>query len=351
MNHGYERMTRIRRKNSQCRWSSLLGLYLLVLAASALLLHPAAAADVIKIEPREAWSGYFGGQDVDVGFRIANGGGQALRVGWAARIQKQVVARRELTVTGKAGQPAEFTVRLKLPDAEPRVILPAAVVITLDGREVLERPLWIFPRDPFADQRKILSALPIALFDPEKKTTQLLEKLEITVKELRNVEALDEVAGGLILIGEGISFRDYRGLPAAMLAAAARGNRVLCLAPTGGSLELPGANPSEAGDVRSLNFRRADVIAEFDKRLDYRAWPTDGKMIASGITLIGERGPVVADVSKDGNGWPWLEVEYPSSGRFILCGFAIVEKWESGPAPRYVFQHVLERVAGKKSNP
>lgn len=354
MNYGYERktlMSRIRRSPHRCRWSRLLDLILLTCAASSLWLYPATAADVIKIEPREAWSGYFGGQEVDVGFRFTNGGAQSLRVGWAARIQKQVVARRELTVASKAGQPAEFTVRLKLPDAEPRVILPAAVAITLDGREVLERPLWIFPRDPFSDHRKTLSALPITLFDPEKRTAQLLDKLEIAVKEVRNVEALAEVAGGLILIGEGLSFRDYRGLPAVMLAAAARGNRVLCLAPVGGSLELPGASSSEAGNVRSLSFRRADVIAEFDKRLDYRAWPTDGKVVASGIRLIGERGPVVAEVTKGDAGWPWLEVAYPSGGRFILCSFAIVEKWESGPAPRYVFQHVLERAAGKSSNP
>jgi hypothetical protein len=308
-------------------------------------------ADVIRVEPRETWSGYFGGQDIDLKFRIAQNGERPLRIGWTARIQKQVVARRDLTIAGKSGEAAEFNIPLRLPDAEPRAILPALVTISIEGQEILERPLWIFPRDPFVDRKKALSALPISLFDPERKTAVLFENAGIAVHEVRQVESLDDVTGGLIVIGEGISFRDYRGLPARMLAAAARGNHVLCLAPAAGAIELTGADGTAGGAALALSLRRGDVIGEFDKRLDARAWPTDGKVIAASVTLIGERGPVSAEVIRNDQGWPWLEVEYSRGGRFILCGFAFADHWDSGPAPRYVFKHLLNRATMKNIKP
>jgi hypothetical protein len=47
------------------------------------------------------------------------------------------------------------------------------------------------------------------------------------------------------------------------------------------------------------------------------------------------------EVSEDGD-WPWVTVDYPETkGRFVFCGFNIVENWNRGPAPRYLLNRIL----------
>ena len=73
-------------------------------------------------------------------------------------------------------------------------------------------------------------------------------------------------------MGEGVSFREYRGLPDVLIHAALHGVKVVCLAPAAGSLRLSVDDEKPFAALRSLSLKRADVIAEFDKRLDYRDW-------------------------------------------------------------------------------
>ena len=63
----------------------------------------------------------------------------------------------------------------------------------------------------------------------------------------------------------------------------------------------------------------------------------------SAVRLVGERGTVNVEVT-DGQGWPWVEMEYEGGGRLIICGFAMIEQWESTPAPRFLLARMLEYV-------
>ncbi|NLB55930.1 MAG: hypothetical protein GX811_09235, partial [Lentisphaerae bacterium] len=44
---------------------------------------------------------------------------------------------------------------------------------------------------------------------------------------------------------------------------------------------------------------------------------------------------------EEGEGWGWLEMRL-GKGRVILCNFAIIEKWDKGPVPRFLLREILE---------
>jgi hypothetical protein len=286
-----------------------------------------------------------------LGFRILGARAPQLRVVWTATVEGRVVARRELTLDGNPNGATEMAIKIRLPEIQSGAILSAVVSLSIEGKAMIEKRLWIFPPDPFADHRKTLSALPIALFDPVGQTAERLKKLDIQFAGVHNLDLLAEPRDGVLVIGEGISFDDYRQLPERLALSAARGNRVLCLAGTGGAFELPFLAKSAGSTCTALRLRKADVIAEFDKRLDFRAWPVDGRVQASGINFVGEHGRIVGSLTAGDAGWPWMEADLEHNGRIILCGFAIIDKWESSPAPRYLLRHVLDRIAKEPQTP
>ena len=144
-------------------------------------------------------------------------------------------------------------------------------------------------------------------------------------------------------MGEGVSFNDFRGLPGILFKAAQRGVPVLCLAPSAGSLSLPGTSESEMPAPRSMTFQRNEIIARLDKRLDAVAWPPDGVIAGATLALRSARGAVMGEVEKGGANWSWLEMSFNEQrGMFVLCQFSIIEKWEAGPAPRFLLARILE---------
>ena len=145
--------------------------------------------------------------------------------------------------------------------------------------------------------------------------------------------------------GGGISFRSHRGLFRNMAALAARGGRVLCLAPAEGAFSLP--DPSQEALPAGLAVRDQGVIADLGKRLDARGWPPANRIPHSGFILRGRRGPVSVDFDVEDADWVWLDMRYTESGgRLIVCGIRILDPWESHPTPRYLFAGLLEEAAG-----
>lgn len=99
----------------------------------------------------------------------------------------------------------------------------------------------------------------------------------------------------------------------------------------------------------SVVFRRQDIIRQLDKRLDGEGWTGPSKSTVSGVKLRGDRGPVMAEVSRDPGMWPWMELGYGKEHRkFVMCGFGIVGAWAESPAPRFLLLKVLEQVSGNK---
>ena len=317
----------------------------------------AAAADGgLTIEPREKWSGVFADSNVALQYVIAAEKSLDARLGWRFIIDQRTVGRGEIPVKIQPGGPVITTVRLRIPHVKEGVIvegqLEVAVSIGGTSRAAADhvRPLRIFPRNPFVDQSKRLEAAKITLFDPQRDTGRVFEKMGIPFSETGNVDSLKNRHGGILVIGEGTSFADYRGLPKIMVEAAARGVAVLCLAPSGGEMALPGTEGVELPQPKSLTLRRSDVIRDLDKRLDATAWPADAQVVATSLALKSDRDRLVAEVVEGAAGWPWIEADFPAKrGKLVVCGFGIVQNFDVGPTPRFLLARLIEYLDAETS--
>ena len=95
--------------------------------------------------------------------------------------------------------------------------------------------------------------------------------------------------------------------------------------------------------LESLDLRRTNVIADFDKRIDFLDWRAKRSVVNSTLKISGKDNAVSVDVSEESSGWPWIEINFPSGGRLIVCGFGMIDQWEFSPAPRSLLWHILAR--------
>lgn len=298
-----------------------------------------------QLHLRETWSGFFAGTNVVWHVDVSGAESNAAQVGWTLRMEDAVIARGEVDLP--PGSPAQVEIPAVLPQIRPGVVISASLTVELIDRGAgktvarVEQPLWLFPKNPFADKQERLSGLPLHIFDPLGDTALLLEGMGLTLVRHHNPDALTEIVDGLLVVGEGVSFLDHRGLPGLLLDAAARGLPVLCLAPLEGKFPILGNGDSGDFPALEVRFRRSEVITELDKRLDANTWPPDGRNIGSGM-VRGDAGMEVVE----GQGWPWMEVwASKPNGRLVVCGFAVIEKWDTGPTPRFLLASIIEYLA------
>jgi len=307
----------------------------------------------VSIAPIEQWSNVFGGKESVFHFAVSADKVVQGRLGWHFSTSGRTIVRGEAQVAVEPGQPETVEIRLRVPEVKAGVIMQALLSVSVLGtREATsgcEKEIWIYPEDAFAIRKEWLKKLKIRLFDPEKKTAEQFENAEIPFEAARNIDSFTEITNGIVVIGEGISFKEYHGLSDMMVKTAARGIPVLCLAPAAGDMTIPGMGDSDLPVPTSMLFRQNEIITELDKRLDADAWPPDGKVKVSSIMLKGEKGPVIGEMQEGGNKWPWIELKFGEKGRFIFCGFGIIKKWASGPTPRFLFVKLLEYIHGKQS--
>jgi hypothetical protein len=196
----------------------------------------------------------------------------------------------------------------------------------------------------------LLRDLGIRLFDPEKKTAERFAKADIPFTEIRTTDALAVVRDGLVVVGEGVSLKEERGLASAMSRVVEAGVPVLCLALRNGEMPLPteGVSETQGKPPLRMTFRRADIIAELDKRLDTGTWAPGRDAVASSLVLSADRRVVAVEAVNGDRGWSWMDIAFQGGGRLVVCGFGIVSGWEESPTPRFLLLKVLEDV-GKKS--
>lgn len=269
------------------------------------------------------------------------------RLGWSLAIDRRVIARGERAVDFDRRGPSHAVIAIDVPEVKQGVVLQAELSVGLfatgkaEPVDTMKWTLWIFPDDPFAGRRQWLEELHIHLFDPPGNTRRVFEQMEIPFLELGNVESAGDRNRGILVIGEGISLDEYRGLAAIMVQSATRGTDVLCLAPADGLIVLPGTEEDDLPQPGRLVLRRTDVIRELDKRLDPK-----GLLPGTSLVLGSDRNRLVAEVTHDDTGWAWLEATYPvKQGRLVVCSFGMIENWDAGPTPRFLFARLLEYVS------
>jgi hypothetical protein len=308
----------------------------------------AAAADASAvIVPVERWSCLFGGQETTLHFRIVKQKAAPVvdgRIQWHYTANQRTLARGEFEI-GR-GDRAQAEITLRIPKVRDGVIFGTELAIAFVPRgekveaATLDKTLWLFPEDPFVDQRETLKKRELSLFDPGCRTAELFEKIELPHRRIRNAAALgDPTNHSYVIVGEGTSLIRNRGLAERLLSFAAAGSTVLMLAPSEGVLPLPGQDGEpQPGELR---FRQHDVIREFDKRLDSKSLPGISDFAGSKVGLQTRLSRIGMEVSEDGN-WPWFTIEYPETkGRFVFCGFNLIKHWNNGPTPRFLLDRIL----------
>lgn len=322
-------------------------------AALAILVSLAGSATAtVTIATADNWSDVFGGSTTTFHFTVSTDEAVRGRAGWSLSIDGRGVKRGETKIDLQPGENAAVEVKLEVPETKPGVILKSVLTLIVgqDGSTTalakLEKPVWIFPANPFVDRTEWLKGLDIHLFDPDETTANRLKELEVPFTRTANIEALAEPGTGIVLIGEGISLADYRGLSEVMVKAAAAGHPVLCLAPKDGLFTLPGTADADLPAPSRMNLRQNDIITELDKRLDATSWPKAGPVV-SGMTVKCDHDLVSGEITKL-NGWPWFEAMYgEDQHRLAVSGFGLLDAWEASPTPRFLLARLLEYINGK----
>lgn len=302
----------------------------------------------LALDCRELWGNVFGGKETVFHISVAAPATVQATVSWQFTCEGRTIARGEQAVDVTPARPAVAEVKLIVPPVNEGVVMPASLVVTA-GRASTElvKPLWIYPENPFAGRVEWLKKLDIRLFDPAGKTAAMLESAKVPFDLVKNLDALAEAQKCILVVGEGVSLREYRALPEVIVKAASRGVPVLCLALADGEFPFPGTQGNDFPFPSAVILKQNDIIRELDKKLDSVAWPPDGKIVASRLQLQGDRAGVTAAVVKEDTGWPWVELRFGKSA-LVICGFPIIEKWESGPTPRFLLERILEYASENK---
>ena len=326
-----------------------------VLCSMFVAIGAEAVEPAATIRLQEPWSNVFAGKETVFHATLATIEPFDGRLAWRFSVDGRTLSRGESAV--KAGPTATGTVevRINVPAVKPGVIMQTTLSVsasqTGSDKEVatLDRTLWVFPEDPFTGRTEWLKKLNIRLFDPVGTTAKLFTDGGVPFAEIRNVDALTSIEAGTLIVGEGVSLKEYRGLAENLIKAAAAGRPVLCLALDNGEMQLPVSVNPALPQPTSLVFHQQDIITQLDKRLDAGGWKRNGKASASGLKLRGDRGPVMAEVSRDAGMWPWMELGFEKeNGKLVVCGFGIVGAWAESPTPRFLLLKVLEHVSGNK---
>lgn len=320
-----------------------------------LLMSPEAMADM-KISPVETWSTVFGEQATIRHFKISTARSFTGRVEWRITAGGATISRGEQHLVLNQGHPEILQVTATPPKVKPGI--SGEMVISIWAIEKddspplahIEKKISIFSPEILVDDLQQIKGANIHLFDPKKETAEIFRQAKIPFTLVRNIETITELKGGILVLGEGLSWKGYRGLASLLIEVVASGTSVLCLAPQDGSLPLPiiGGNEDENNiNVVAIDFRKENIINELHHKLDSHTWSPDKTSIRSSFFAQSQGNKLALHISNDSHGWPWLEIRFQKPDTILLfCGFGIIENWDANPTPRHllekIFLHILK---------
>lgn len=329
------------------RWLMAFALLTVALLTAAEDRKDAKDPPVATVVPVAAPRSVFGDQEAEFTFRVTVLKATEGRVVWRLARGTATVKAGEVALTAGPDAPATVALKLPVPPVKDGVVLHTRLTVSATDTKgavvaAHEQDLWVFPKNPFADRAAWLKSLKLSLYDPAGATAKVLTAADVPFDAVRDVDNLAGVKRGVLVVGEGVSFAEEKGLAAALEKLAAGGVVVLCLAPSAGAITVPGLG-GPAGRVRELSFRQ-DVVDRLDKRLDPDGGP-GGNAVDRSLAIKPAGDGVVAEVTPGADGWAWMECRYgPRKGRLAVCGLTVIAKWESGPTPRFLLARLLEHL-------
>ncbi len=327
-------------------------------------------------------------------FAVADEDASTERIVWSLSANDRTLSRGEFVVELDPEKPTEFDVSVDAPTIRDGVILQTTLIVSRKSTNNRSQPdwqqtIWIFPEDATADKHEWLTSLDIQLYDPKRTTANMLREAGIPFDTLHTQASLEAVKEGVAIVGAGLSLKENSQLAEIMVRLAAAGVPVLCLTPGDGVIpvsvgktakksadgtsnktttdnnalgggsetdgsETEGADSERAGATsrpQSITLRQSDIVSELDKRLDGRDWLA-GNEVTRCFRFAVADDSVVAESVSPGQGWPWLEIRYPTKrGRLVLSGFGVIEEWDTSPIPRYLLLRILERISKTAPTP
>lgn len=306
----------------------------------------ALANDAILRLP-DARSTFFSGGSISIPVEVGNA--DSTQLSWSLYVAGVSVARRELALDIDADGRARHAINLELPNTSRGVPIEALLRLSLiDSRgnivTEIESPIYVLDPDPFQHRRQWLENLNIHLYDPDGATIAVFEKNGIPFEQIVNPAAFHSAQGGMLIIGEGLSLRESRGLMDAVFKAVRSGIPAIVLSPTEGEMQLPGLGAGARHDQPpSMSLEGRDVIRRLDKRLDSASWGAGRDCVLRYFQLAAYRNSPEVVLAAD-PGWAWIALDWQDGTRARLCGFAIMRDWDMSPTPRYLFLSILEEI-------
>lgn len=314
------------------------------------LILPLSAMAGMTIAPMEPWATVFSGQEVSFHFKITARNTFTGRVGWRIATGGATQNRGEKRLHLNMGDSELLEIKFSTPLVKAGIFQEAEISVWAISSETsvpiirAEKTLTIFPSEILVNRSQLLKDANIHLFDPDKRTVEVFQQAKIPFTFVRNVETISDIKQGILILGEGLSLKNYRGIAPMLIKLSASGTSVLCLAPQNGSLPLPDAVhvPKDNLQIKALLFRNNDIINELHPKLDPFIWVNNQSSIRSSFMLKGEGRQITADITDSQDGWPWLELQFEKNNSIlVLCGFGIIENWHSSPTPRHLLARII----------
>ena len=299
---------------------------------------------------------WFAGSEVKNVFSISGLETKSLSGQWRLSVANHTVARGEAALNMANGL-VPFNITFTLPEIKPGIItdliLDLSVIDVDSGNKLVttNKIIKSFSQDTFVDMNKWLRSLNIVLFDPEKTTVELFDNLKIPYRFTKNTDALTEINQGIVIVGEGVSLNENKGLWTVLVDVASRNIPVLCLALREGEMSISGVGIIEKSTKSSaLTIKRYQAITDINKSLDRQSWCGERMVASQSVIFKGERGLVVASVEEGCKNWLWIEQSFEgSTAKLVLCQFQIIKNWKRSPVPQYLLLNILETMCPKET--
>lgn len=348
----------------------LLPIWLLAVMSATTSAQTESPVDAV-VRPIHRWTNIVAGEEVSVDFRMPDTVSSGTTIGWSVFLENAVIRRSESMVRDDSKSGRLLTISFKVPEGDSRTQLTISVFVSVNGQDIRAAEFFVYPTDPFRQRIDLPESEKLIVFDPSGNTAARLKSSNISFRAERRVDALNDLQEGIIIVGEGTSFRQYRGLGPILRAAASRGVRVLCLSPAAGAIPLSepvksasasvkesegdgssiqkpdesGGSPQDVAALRKLECRQSDVLHDFDRHLDAFAWRGVSSMSDTSLQITGKSGSTSMEFSDTPGGWLWVDAEYVGGGRIVCTSLQMIRHWESGPGPRHAFWNCLSRIA------